>query len=103
MDLWPMNTLKVNADLFESDQPVDILEVVTAAYTHVFAGVALTSDSDFFELGGDSISALEITLHLEKALGWPMEPALLIHHPKILDLAAALTSEWSEIQASRNV
>jgi acyl carrier protein len=98
-----MNTLKVSTDLSGSEQSVDILEVVTAAYAHVFAGVALTSDSDFFELGGDSISALEVTLHLEKALGWPVEPALLIHHPRILDLAAALTSEWSKIQASRNV
>lgn len=78
----------------------DRLRLITDAFAAVFPDAALTPESDFFALGGDSIRAVELALALERALGKPVHPAILIHDSRIVDLAVALGSGGSAAQNS---
>lgn len=86
----------------ESDRAPDMQDAVAAAFAGVFPAAEVTPDSDFFDLGGDSVAALQLTLHLEDVLGWPVHPSLLIHHPVVSALAEALEAEKTALSSSKN-
>jgi amino acid adenylation domain-containing protein len=50
----------------------------------------VASDDDFFELGGDSLRAVELALELEQHLGQSIPPAMLIQCPTPRAIADAL-------------
>ena len=52
-------------------------------------------DDDFFELDGDSVSALNILLAFEHQTGIKLSPSLLVEHPTIRALAEFARSEGS--------
>lgn len=58
-------------------------------------------DDDFFELGGDSLSAVAVALAVEDAVGRPVSPALLFHASTPRQLHEVLENERQE--ASRHV
>ena len=68
----------------------DVEAAVTAAFGAAFPDARLSGESDFYALGGDSIQALEISRHLEATLGRDVHPSLLLHHPSVAELTAAL-------------
>ncbi len=65
---------------------------VLKAFSGVFRDIELSGESDFFDLGGDSLAAMEIMLSLEASLGVTVHPSLLLHHPEIADLSTVLAA-----------
>ncbi len=50
----------------------------------------VTRNSDFFDLGGDSLAAVGFTVGIEKALGIQVKPVALFDHPTVVSFAAYL-------------
>ncbi|MEU6481000.1 acyl carrier protein [Streptomyces sp. NPDC047017] len=69
-----------------SDTPID--EVLTAA-SEVF-GPPVTPEDDFFSLGGDSITAVELSIRLEERLDTEVDVEVIVAAPSLAALAAAL-------------
>jgi oxalate---CoA ligase len=44
-------------------------------------------DDDFFEKGGDSLLAMDVSLELQKLVGRPLSESLLFESPTIRELA----------------
>lgn len=74
----------------DSSPLCEMIAHVTAAYASVFPDTVLIPDSDFFDLGGGSLQALELVLHLERALDIEIHPASLLRNATIHELATAL-------------
>src|SRR3546814_20260235 len=51
-----------------------MVDITIAAWRACFEDPTLTADADFLQLGGDSLAAVHIGLHLEEVLGWPVSP-----------------------------
>ncbi|MGY4724244.1 amino acid adenylation domain-containing protein [Burkholderia pyrrocinia] len=60
-----------------------------------YAAGTLDRDLGFFEMGMDSLMALDVRTHLEKALGIPLSVALLFDHPTVNALADFLAKQSS--------
>ncbi|KAG8149329.1 non-ribosomal peptide synthetase/type I polyketide synthase [Burkholderia catarinensis] len=60
-----------------------------------FDAATLDRDLGFFEMGMDSLMALDVRTHLEKALGIPLSVALLFDHPTVNALADFLAEQSS--------
>ncbi|MGT0193983.1 amino acid adenylation domain-containing protein [Burkholderia pyrrocinia] len=60
-----------------------------------YAAGTLDRDLGFFEMGMDSLMALDVRTHLEKALGIPLSVALLFDHPTVNALADFLAEQSS--------
>lgn len=69
-----------------SDTPID--KVLTAV-SEVF-GRPVVPEDDFFALGGDSITAVELSIRLEESLGVEVDVELVVNLPDLAALAAAL-------------
>lgn len=70
-----------------SDTPADC----SSATEHTIAAIwasdlnadAVASESDFFALGGDSLSMLTVLFRVSQALGVEVAPETLYHHPTL--------------------
>src|SRR3546814_19174549 len=51
-----------------------MVDITIAAWRACFEDPTLIADADFLQLGGDSLAAVHIGLHLEEVLGWPVSP-----------------------------
>jgi acyl carrier protein len=71
----------------------DVPELIVSLYRDSLGDDTLDTDSDFFESGGDSLAAFQITAGLQDALGVEVSVALVFAYPSPEDLAAVLTSE----------
>ncbi|MEU9130644.1 acyl carrier protein [Kitasatospora sp. NPDC048540] len=67
------------------------IDAVLAAASEVFGRRAEPTD-DFFALGGDSITAVELTVRLEELLGTEVDTELIVGLPDFAALAAALAA-----------
>jgi acyl carrier protein len=54
---------------------------------------------DFFELGGDSLLAIEIRVRVRKALGAPLVPADVAATPTVASMAHAIFKKLTEVAA----
>lgn len=72
-----------------------LLGHVTEVYRLVFPDEAIDIESDFFDLGGDSLSVVTFCALLEERLGREVHPSILIYHPTVEDLALELTAQAS--------
>ena len=52
-------------------------------------------DDDFFEKGGDSLLAMDVSLELQKLIGKELPESLLFEAPTIRDLTKRLTEEMA--------
>ncbi|WP_405853922.1 acyl carrier protein [Streptomyces sp. NBC_01515] len=73
------------------DTPID--EVLAAA-SKVF-GHAVAPEDDFFSLGGDSVTAVELSIRLEERLGVDVAVELIVDLPSLAALAASLAQPSS--------
>ena len=71
----------------------DIRELIVSLYQDSLGDDTLDTDSDFFEAGGDSLAAFQITAGLQDALGIEVSVALVFAYPSPTDLATVLTSD----------
>jgi acyl-CoA synthetase (AMP-forming)/AMP-acid ligase II/lauroyl/myristoyl acyltransferase len=69
------------------------LEQVTLIFEEILGRKPIGPDENFFDLGGDSISALRLLLRMEKQLGYSVPPLFfkqptIAHMAKLLDIGA---------------
>jgi amino acid adenylation domain-containing protein len=70
--------------------PPDVLTRVTRAWCAVLGVLQLPSDANFFESGGHSLAAIELTAQLELDLGVRLRVASIFERPVLRDYAAHL-------------
>lgn len=75
----------------DDDPRADALErQVMHAWRSVLGGVALMPDSNFFDIGGKSLQAIQVSARLATALGRDVPVSMLFRHATVAALAAAL-------------
>ncbi|HEU5331288.1 MAG TPA: phosphopantetheine-binding protein [Actinocrinis sp.] len=68
----------------------DLPDLIAAIYRETLRDDSLDTDSDFFECGGDSLTAFQITARLGAALGAEVPVALVFAYPTPADLASVV-------------
>ncbi|MFC5286426.1 acyl carrier protein [Actinokineospora guangxiensis] len=81
-------TEKLATDVATVDLLVDI-------YRETLGDAGLDADSDFYEAGGDSLTAFQITARLEEALGVEVPVALVFAYPSPADLADVVDTDFA--------
>ncbi|SOD68014.1 Acyl carrier protein [Streptomyces zhaozhouensis] len=76
-----------------AETPTTLPELVVDLFREALGNDGLTAESDFFEEGGDSLSALRITAGLGEALGVEVPVALVFSAPTPAELAAVVAEE----------
>jgi acyl carrier protein len=76
------NDTRIHAD--------DLPDLVAALYREALRDDSLDAESDFFEAGGDSMAAFQITARLGEALGVDVPVALVFAYPTPTDLASVI-------------
>ena len=71
--------------------PDDLPGLTTALYRDTLRDDTLGPDSDFYEAGGDSLTAFQIVARLRDALGVEVPVALVFAFPSPADLATAVS------------
>ncbi|MGM1058472.1 acyl carrier protein [Saccharothrix sp. Mg75] len=71
----------------------DVPDLIADLYRNALGDAALDADSDFFEAGGDSLAAFQITAGLQTALGVEVPVALVFAYPSPRDLASVLAAD----------
>jgi thioesterase domain-containing protein/acyl carrier protein len=56
-------------------------------------GKPIRLDDDFFESGGDSLNAVDLSVRVEERLGYAMSPSVLVRAPTVRQLAVAIQGE----------
>lgn len=78
----------------QANEPPTVLELeIARAWRRVFAVAQVDPDADFFEMGGDSLMSVQLSIELERLLGRRVSFALLIRAPTIRMMARALAKE----------
>jgi acyl carrier protein len=75
-----------------------VLDVVLAAYRDILDNPGVTSHDDFFDVGGDSMQALDVIEIIEKELDINIGVATFFTCPTAGDLARAIT-ESAELES----
>lgn len=68
-------------------------ELIASFYRETLGDQTLDTTSDFYEAGGDSLSAFQITARLQEALGLELPVALVFAYPSPEDLAAVVVAD----------
>ncbi|WP_367127250.1 acyl carrier protein [Saccharothrix sp. HUAS TT1] len=71
----------------------ELTDLVVDVYREALANPSLDSESDFFEAGGDSLAAFQITARLQATLGVDVPVALVFAYPSPADLASVVEQE----------
>ncbi len=71
----------------------DPLAATLAAYRQVLGTPDVSAEDDFFQLGGDSVQAMEALAMIEEALGTELSPALFFTYPAPAELAEAIAAD----------
>lgn len=70
---------------------VDPLTVTLSAYRQVLGNPEISPDDDFFELGGDSMQAIDAVSIIETEVGVEIPAAWFFTYPTAGELASAIT------------
>lgn len=60
---------------------------VRTVWKEVLPEASPDDDTDFFEVGGDSVAAAMVTTRLSAFVGHPISPGEMFFHPTVRDLA----------------
>jgi nonribosomal peptide synthetase MxcG len=71
----------------------DARSVTLSAYREVLANPGVSPDDDFFELGGDSVQAIEAVSLIEVAMGAEIPVAWFFTYTTAGELAEAIAAE----------
>ncbi len=63
---------------------------VVAAFQECFPDDAVDLESDFFDLGGDSLALVSLCASLEARMGFEVHPSKLLYYPTVEELAAEI-------------
>ncbi|NIL41661.1 acyl carrier protein [Salinispora arenicola] len=73
---------------------VDVPELVASIYRETLHDETLDTNSDFFEAGGDSLTAFQITARLQASLDVEIPVALVFAYPSPADLAEVVAADF---------
>ncbi|MEU3658093.1 acyl carrier protein [Streptomyces sp. NPDC032161] len=76
-----------------------LTELITRLYQEALSNEGLDADADFFESGGDSLTAFQITGRIQEALGTEIAVALVFAYPTPAELAEIVAEELAEVPA----
>ncbi|ASW55433.1 phosphopantetheine-binding protein [Plantactinospora sp. KBS50] len=71
----------------------DLTALVTAIYRQALSDDTLDADADFFENGGDSLAAFQVTARLQEELGIDLPVALVFSYPTPAELAGVVDAD----------
>ena len=71
----------------------DIAQLIASYYRETLGDDTLDETSDFYEAGGDSLAAFQITARLQEALGVEVPVALVFAYPSPADLATVVDAD----------
>ncbi|WP_434991177.1 condensation domain-containing protein, partial [Xanthomonas melonis] len=78
----------------EDEAPADDLETVLASlWSDVLGATPVGRHTDFFQVSGDSIQAMQIAARVERTLAVPVPVGLMFANPTIAEFAAALRED----------
>lgn len=69
---------------------IDLPELIASIYRETLGDQGLDIGSDFFEAGGDSLAAFQITARLQAELDVEVPVALVFVYPSPADLASVV-------------
>lgn len=81
---------RISGPVPASPSAASVTEQITAIYGRVLSNPAIRDTDSFFDVGGDSLMALELLDELEPAFGIEMSTSALFEYPVPADLAAHL-------------
>jgi oxalate---CoA ligase len=84
----PPKEHRENASLRESHTPLE--DVLATMWAHIIGTERVGLDDNFFEIGGDSLTAMELVAAIEQVTGQGLTIATLFQAPTIKQLAAFL-------------
>ncbi|MFG2125452.1 acyl carrier protein [Streptomyces sp. NPDC048710] len=70
------------------------LDLLVGIFQDVLALADLTADTDFYDAGGDSLTAFQITGRLQEALGVDLPVSLVFAYPTPRDLAEVVDTDY---------
>ncbi|MER7829897.1 acyl carrier protein [Streptomyces sp. NPDC095602] len=73
-----------------------LTELLVGVYRDALGAPGLDEQSDFYENGGDSLTAFQVTARLQDALGVDVPVALVFAYPTPADLADVVHSDLVE-------
>jgi acyl carrier protein len=73
-----------------ADGPSATERIVAAIWASDLNADAVASESDFFALGGDSLSMLTVLFRVSQAVGVEVAPETLYHHPTLRAFSRAV-------------
>ncbi|SFK22378.1 acyl carrier protein [Streptomyces pini] len=71
------------------------VDLLVAAYREILGVAGLDRDSDFYEVGGDSLTAFQITGRIQDVLGVEVPVSLVFAYPTPADLASVVDSDFA--------
>lgn len=71
------------------------VDLLTEIYRETLGDASLGADADFYEAGGDSLTAFQITARLADALGVDVPVALVFAYPTPADLADVVDTDFA--------
>lgn len=71
----------------------DVPELIAGIYRDALGDDTLDTTSDFFDAGGDSLTAFQVTARLEAALEIEVPVALVFAYPSPAELAAVVGTD----------
>ncbi|MCE7082318.1 pyridoxal-phosphate dependent enzyme [Streptomyces sp. ST2-7A] len=74
----------------------DVTELLVAAFREALDLPECDEHSDFYELGGDSLTAFRITAHVQEALDIEVPVALLFAYPTPAELADVIEADFTD-------
>lgn len=74
----------------QHDLEADVLPEIVRLYREVLATTSTTPESNFFKMGGDSLSAIGVALAVEKRYGLKVDPVVVYERPVVRDFAEAV-------------
>ncbi|MFJ3912943.1 phosphopantetheine binding protein [Streptomyces sp. 2132.2] len=87
-------TVNETANLTAQLTATALTELVVSIYRDTLGVADLDEQSDFYEWGGDSLTAFRITARLEEALGAEVPVALVFAYPSPADLADVVHADF---------
>ncbi|MBN8290548.1 acyl carrier protein [Rhodobacter sp. NTK016B] len=74
--------------------PSELSLCVESAFKTCFPDAELSQDSDFFDLGGDSLKAVELCSLIGRLIHAEVHPSLLFSHATPAEITEALRREY---------
>ncbi len=102
LDMNKLLTLLEAENRVKTEPSNEIEEVLWSIWKEVMGNKVLSTDDDFFELGGTSLDAIRIAARLEKMVNYELPVNYVFEIPTIQGLASHIMDDMRKILAANN-